>query len=165
MILTRTCLTLLAVAACAAGDAGAPPLPGLNPGQRPPGPFPEEMFKAADADGDGKVTLAEFTAQAEKRRHEERSKMFAVLDVNHDGSISKDEFLADPPVAPEGEKQGKRRMGPDPEEMFKRFDKNGDGVITSEEMVRRKGDGEKGGKDKGVNLPAPTPVPVPPAAH
>lgn len=41
---------------------------------------------AADADHDGKVSHAEFTAQAEAR--------FARLDANHDGQITADEMSA-----------------------------------------------------------------------
>lgn len=161
MTFHRTCLTLLAVAACVAGEAGPPPPagpPGMAPNHRP-GPSPEEIFKAADADGDGKVTLAELTAHVEKRRQEERAKVFEGMDANHDGSVSKEEFLAFEPPAPPGGKEGKRRPGPDPEEMFKRFDKNGDGIITAEEVARRKGDGEKGKGEKGDG-----PRPMPPVA-
>lgn len=168
MTISRLCLSLLACAVCGAGEAGPPPQPGPPggpPGHR--GPSPEEMFKAADVDADGQVTHAEFLAQFEKRRQEERGKVFELMDANHDGSVSKEEFATfEPPAPPEG-KEGRpgkpRRPGPDPEEMFKRFDRNGDGLITSDELGRkhdgergRGGDGERG---KGERDDGPRPLP------
>lgn len=131
-------LILLAAALCA-GDAEGPPQPGGD--KRPPGPSPEEMFQKADADKDGKVTLAELTASIEARMKSEREAMFAKIDANGDGQVSKEEFVAfEPPgppgpPGPDGEGKKKRR-GPDPAEMFKRHDRNGDGVITADEMKR-----------------------------
>lgn len=171
MIIHRTCLAILAVAACAAGEAGGPPQPGQggHPGQRPP---PEEIFKAADTNGDSKVTLAELTAYVDQRRADEMGKRFDAMDTNQDGSISKTEFIAFEPPGKEGGKDGKRRMGPDPEEMFKRFDRNGDGVITADELPRREGgkgergkgehgEGERGEGERGEGMRPKPPVQAP----
>src|SRR6478736_526514 len=57
------------------------------------------------------------------RRHDHHGGLFARLDANHDGSISKGENLG--PVAP-----GK---GPSKDEHFARMDKNGDGKIARSE--------------------------------
>jgi hypothetical protein len=47
---------------------------------KPPAPYPVvDWFKGADKDGDGKLTLAEFQADAER--------FFHVLDINKDGVI------------------------------------------------------------------------------
>ncbi|MBN8525932.1 MAG: EF-hand domain-containing protein [Planctomycetes bacterium] len=129
-------IAILAAAALAGGEAG-PDRPGSN-GNRPMGPSPEELFQKADADKDGKVTLAELTAALEGRMKAERASMFERMDANHDGNVSKEEFLAFEPPAPPGEDgQKKRRAGPDPEEMFKRMDRNGDGAITQDELPRK----------------------------
>jgi Ca2+-binding EF-hand superfamily protein len=63
-----------------------------------------QHFKAMDANGDGFVTKAEFDAareamhkKMEAKRGEHRAEMFAMLDKNHDGSLSKDEYMAPPP--------------------------------------------------------------------
>lgn len=159
-------LILLAAVLCA-GEGEGPPQPGGD--KRPPGPSPEEMFQKADADKDGKVTLAELTAAVEARMKSEREAMFAKIDANGDGQVSKDEFLAfEPPGPPGQDGEGKKkRRGPDPAELFKRHDRNGDGVITADEMKRPepregregkppKGDGKGEGKPpKGDDLLAP----------
>lgn len=44
------------------------------------------MLKRADTDGDGKISRAEYLAQADKR--------FARIDANGDGQITKDELAA-----------------------------------------------------------------------
>jgi Ca2+-binding EF-hand superfamily protein len=50
------------------------------------GPPPPPRIEQADSDGDGVVTLAEFTAMAEKH--------FAMADANRDGSVTADELQA-----------------------------------------------------------------------
>lgn len=141
-------LILLATALCAGEGppAGGPP----DHHKRPPGPSPEEMFQKADADKDGKVTLAELTAAVEGRMKIEREAMFARIDANGDGQVSKEEFLAFEPQAPPGaagEEGKKKRRGPDPAEIMKRHDKNGDGILTVDEMQRpERSDRPKDGK-------------------
>jgi len=172
-------LILLAAALCA-GDSqpqpGQGPGPGGPPGQRPPGPSPEELFQKADANKDGKVTLEELTAAVEARVKAEREALFARIDANGDGNVSKEEFLAFEPPGPQGPpgqgppgqgppgegppgqgppgegkgvRKQQRRGGPDPAEMFKRFDRNGDGIITADEVKRPEGREGREGRPEG----------------
>ena len=129
-----------------AGSASAHPM-----GMGGPGPGPK-----ADANRDGKMSLAEFQAS-----HLER---MMKLDTNQDSKISEAEFLAmkplmgsdgPPPPAPrpgmdkkskdhmdhkmgKGHKGHKRGMGPGHEEhqamMFDMLDRNDDGFITTDEV-------------------------------
>jgi hypothetical protein len=143
-----TMIALLAAAALIGGEAGAPPPREGPPGQRPGG-SPEELFQKADADKDGKVTLAELTAALEGHMRAEREGVFDRMDANHDGNVSKAEFLAFEPPAPPGEDgKPKKRRGPDPAEMFKHMDRNGDGVITSDELPRKREQGDDGGRKR-----------------
>jgi hypothetical protein len=136
---TLPCILCLFTALAAAegqGPGGFGP-PGQGPGgpsgQRPSHPPLSEMLKQADADGDGKVTLAEFVAAFERRRTEEKTKAFAQVDANGDGQITRDEFLAHEPTGPDGQ----RAPRPDPAELFKRLDRDGDGAIPVTEGERR----------------------------
>jgi len=70
-----------------------------------------EHFRKADANGDGFITPAEFDvaraamhAKFAERREDRRAELFAMLDKDHSGSLSKDEFMAPPPRrgGPEG---------------------------------------------------------------
>lgn len=143
-------LILLAAALCASeGEASSPP----GGERRPPGFSPEEMFQKADADKDGKVTLAELTTALDARMKSEREGMFARIDANGDGQVSKEEFLAFEPPGQDGDGK-KRRRGPDPAEMFKRHDRNGDGVITVDEVKRPDHrEGHEGKPPKGQGKP------------
>jgi Ca2+-binding EF-hand superfamily protein len=52
-------------------------------------------FTAADSDGDGKVSKAEFVAFAKSRMDEKAAtERFAALDKDKDGSLSREEFAA-----------------------------------------------------------------------
>ncbi|WFP76355.1 acid-shock protein [Mesorhizobium sp. WSM4906] len=81
----------------------------------------EKAFMAADTDGDGKVSLAEWTAFQEKRKAKgDPAKAFARMDTNKDGFVDKSEldaFLA---------------------KRFARLDKNGDGVLVADERPGHK---------------------------
>lgn len=154
----RTIPLIILAAALCAGEGEGPPVHAGGPGgpgeKRPPGPTPEELFQKADADQNGIVTLAELTAAVEARMRQEKEGVFARIDADGDGSISKAEFLAHEPEGrpgPDG-KPAKRR-GPDPAEMMKRLDRNGDGALTKDEMKRPSGregrDGKEGGEGKG----------------
>ena len=72
-----------------------------------------------DANGDGRITLAEMQAAREAR--------MLRADADHDGRISKAEFTA----AMQG-RFGQR--GASPEGLFSKMDLNGDGFITKEEI-------------------------------
>ncbi len=79
-----------------------------------------EHFQKADANKDGYVTQAEFDAAREAMKAkmgamhaEHRDKMFAMLDKDGNGSISKAEFDAAPPPHPRGpDGPGPDGMGP-----------------------------------------------------
>lgn len=107
---------LLAAAALMASAVHAQPM-----GQRqPPNP---------DANGDGKVTLAEFKAAGAERH----TRMFARMDANKDGKITQAEVDAAPkPGHTAGHKGGKggQRGG-----MVTRMDLNKDGAVTEAELT------------------------------
>ncbi|MBN9046577.1 MAG: EF-hand domain-containing protein [Rhizobiales bacterium] len=77
----------------------------------------EKAFMKADADHDGKISLAEWTAFRTKHNAKgDPSKFFKLIDTNHDGFIDHDEldaFLT---------------------KRFNHMDKNHDGVLTPDEM-------------------------------
>ena len=81
----------------------------------------EKAFMRADADNDGKVSLAEWTAfQTERKAKGDPAKSFARMDTNKDGFVDKvelDAFLA---------------------KRFARLDKNGDGVLGADERPGHK---------------------------
>lgn len=98
-------MLLAALATCATVVAGAAlAQEGPPPGMRMPAP--EDIFKRWDANGDGVVDKAEWTAAG---RPEDR---FAMIDADKDGKISLDEMKA------AFEKMRQRRMqqgdGPPP---------------------------------------------------
>jgi Ca2+-binding EF-hand superfamily protein len=53
---------------------------------------PEELFKKLDADGDGKVTLEEFTKDLKGKKKEAAEKKFKKADKNEDGALDPKEF-------------------------------------------------------------------------
>ena len=77
-----------------------------------------------DANGDGKITLAEFQASRVARTMR--------ADTDHDGKISKAEFTA--MVQKRMARQGDGGEAPDIDAMFDRQDINGDGFITKDEI-------------------------------
>lgn len=82
---------------------------------------PGQMGGRLDANGDGKVTLAEFKAGRPGMQR---------LDTNKDGKISKAEFAARPQrkAPPEGKAKG------DGSRMFGMLDANNDGFIDKAEL-------------------------------
>lgn len=87
----------------------------------------ERRFLAADTDGDGRVSKAEFLANA-KAGKGDPAKRFARLDSNGDGMLDKSEI--DAMLA----------------HRFQRMDTNGDGVLTAQERVAaRPGKGNRNG--------------------
>ncbi len=84
----------------------------------------------ADTDHDGRISLAEWTAWQEAHPgpngvHGDPARMFARLDLNHDGYITPDEIDA----------MAARR--------FARADANHDGVVTPEERAALRGGAEE----------------------
>lgn len=81
----------------------------------------EKAFMRADTDGDGKVSLAEWTAfQTGRKAKGDPARSFARMDANKDGFIDKlelDAFLA---------------------KRFAKLDKNGDGVLGADERPGHK---------------------------
>src|SRR5476649_927878 len=94
--------TAIATSACAQRDRGPP----------------------IDANGDGKITLAEYQASRVTRTMR--------ADTDHDGKISKAEFTA--MVQKRMARQGDGGEAPDIDAMFDRQDIDGDGFITKDEI-------------------------------
>lgn len=100
----------------------------------------ERMFDAADADGDGLVTEAEFMAAEPPRGRRGRgpaggefaddvhAEMFKALDTDGDGQISEAEFARLREVMHEVMKA----------RLFARLDSDGDGVLTRAELSARR---------------------------
>ena len=86
-------------------------------------------FETLDADGNGEVTQAEITAQAEAR--------FAEADTNGDGNLSAEELTA------RADAKSQERMERRIAKMIERRDANGDGVLSADEM---RPDAERAGR-------------------
>ena len=85
-----------------------------------------QRMMAADTDGDGKISRAEFAAQAQARGGtHDPARIFDRLDINHDGYLDKGEIHAAL------------------EQRFQRLDANKDGVITAEERAAMRGRGHR----------------------
>lgn len=150
-----------AMAALLAGVAFAQPAP--RPDGPPPAPKTRaelqakitERFKQADTNGDGFVTKAEADAARAKmreafaeRRAERKADRFAALDRNHDGSLSKEEYMAPPPGKdkdargpgrrdgkPGGHRGGRMHGGGWMGNWFDRMDANKDGKVSLAEAL------------------------------
>lgn len=77
-------------------------------------------FETLDADGNGEITQAEMTAQAEAR--------FAEADTNGDGNLSVEELTA------RADAKSAERMQRRIARMIENRDANGDGMLSAEEM-------------------------------
>ncbi len=92
----------------------------------------KQMFAHMDANGDGKLDPSD----REARRSERREAMFAALDKDADGSISREEFMAFDHQGP-----GKMHHRPDGERghpgmmMMQKADTDNDGSISEAEFV------------------------------
>lgn len=82
----------------------------------------DTRFAELDSNGDGEVTLDEFTARAEGRAGERAQAIFARLDADGDGVLSRDVI-----------EQGQR--GPSAARMIERLDTDGDGAVSAEEFA------------------------------
>lgn len=79
---------------------------------------------SADSDGDGAVSIAEFTAAATERAERRASRVFARLDDDGDGLVTSTEL----------EESRKSRRA---DRFFDRFDADGDGAVSREEMRKK----------------------------
>jgi hypothetical protein len=80
----------------------------------------EKAIMAADTDGDGKISLLEWTAFQARNVKGDPAKSFARIDSNHDGFIDRaelDAFFA---------------------KRFAKLDKNADGILTADELPGHK---------------------------
>ncbi len=100
----------------------------------------DERFATADADKDGKLTVAEVAAEIARLRSERMAeRLISRLDTNEDGVLTADEV-------------SKSRS-----KMFALLDKNDDGKIVKSEMpnrdrgMRKHGKGWFGGNDENAN--------------
>ena len=137
---------LAALLVTAAGMALAQSGPGMMGGMRDGGPM--AGFAQFDADGDGRVTVAEVEAS--------RAARFAALDSDGNGQVSRQEYM-DHAAAQAGERAGtmfdrldadgdgtlsrdaieaRRGSGPDAARMIARFDADGDGAVTEAELAQ-----------------------------
>ncbi|MBN8552285.1 MAG: EF-hand domain-containing protein [Caulobacterales bacterium] len=127
-----------------------------------------QRFDSGDANRDGTVTAEEMRAGMEARRTERRGEMFARMDANGDGAISRAEFDARPQRGGDAERGGRRgghhgwrrggrghggggELAADgvtraeaqtrAESRFERMDRNNDGFLTQEDRQGRGGRG------------------------
>ncbi len=125
--------------AAPAPAATAPPVATAPPQVHAPGrPGPEEMFKQADTDNNGALSLEEFKAIQGRMRerppmpnHRQNLVSFVQRwDKDKDGKVSMEEFKTAMPKAPE--------------QRFTLMDKNKDGAITADDAPEGPG-GDMGG--------------------
>ncbi|KAL9269403.1 putative calcium-binding protein CML10 [Drosera capensis] len=96
----------------------------------------EEAFKLMDKDHDGKISRSELThvlvstgiITSRERTLSEAEAMMRVLDVDGDGCVSLDEFMA---IKSEDDDEDEELR-----EVFRVFDVNGDGRISAEELYQ-----------------------------
>ncbi|PTV96658.1 EF hand domain-containing protein [Rhodobacter aestuarii] len=142
----------------------APPAPGPGPMDMVSGPFPRFDLKSFDADGDGKVTLAEIEAK--------RAATAKAMDTDGDGLLSAEELVAaemvqiedrvaarvkDRIAAQDSDGDGKLSAAelaspPLPTRIFDRLDRDNDGAVSTEELrmaeARMKDRFDRGGDDR-----------------
>ena len=137
-----------------------------------------EMWKKADTDGDGFLSLAEFSAMERPGRlpPEKRGEIFKRIDKNNDGRIGASEMPKGPPrgmppleqvdfdkdgriVFAEFQKLGFVERLPEERQrgLFARMDRDGDGALTPKDHPPRDGrrDGKGGPEGKGPRWPNP----------
>jgi hypothetical protein len=129
-----------------------------------------QRFDRGDANRDGTITAEEMRAGMQARHTERRGEVFARMDTNGDGSISRAEFDARPERGGDAERGGRggghhrggrgRGGGGElaadgvtraeaqarAEARFSRMDRNDDGFLTQEDRQGR-GDRRRGGQD------------------
>lgn len=101
----------------------------------------DARFAEIDANGDGDVTEAEFLAHAEANAATRAARIFARLDADGDGVLSRDVLEA----------RGGKRMG-GLERLIDRFDADGDGGLDEAEFETARAElRERGGPRWGRN--------------
>jgi Ca2+-binding EF-hand superfamily protein len=103
------------------------------------------LFQKADVNGDGLLSAQEYYRILKEHgidcSHNEIVQMIQIADKDHDGFISREEFLGDPPkdhaadaaaAATAAAEAAEKRV----ERAFNVFDKNNDGYITKAEMLK-----------------------------
>lgn len=94
-----------------------------------------ERYSQTDTDGDGSLTLEEFTAGAPQGAPDNIEDIFSQLDTNGDGGLSEDEFLAGPKGhRPPQSSPLSGDMQQQLAEMFQSVDEDGDGFLSLEEF-------------------------------
>lgn len=92
----------------------------------------ERLRRGADADGDGRVSPAEYIAYFAQEVNvrlyldELREQLLKMMDTDGDGRISRDEYVANSRVAGAPEAYAT--------DLFGRLDRNGDGYLSREEL-------------------------------
>lgn len=95
---------------------------------------PSKVFKSLDANGDGVVSQSEFESKSHGRPN--AAQAFKARDVDGDGVISEDEFAT-----------ARQRRSPD--DVFQKRDVNGDGQLTQDEFCGGPRGGRRGGAGRG----------------
>jgi Ca2+-binding EF-hand superfamily protein len=121
---------------CAAAIAACVAVPVTAQEKKPPPEqqkkrTPEQVFGRLDANGDKKLSLAEFQG---KREAEQAKKLFDAKDADKDGSLTFDEYKTQPAAAKTAPDKPQRT----PEETFARLDSNGDKQVTFDEFKRKR---------------------------
>jgi len=98
----------------------------------------EAAFRRADANGDGYISADEYYTILKDHgvecTHEEILQIMQIADKDHDGKISKEEFIGEAGASPTSSK--KMDAEAKAEIAFKAFDKNHDGFVTKSEMMK-----------------------------
>lgn len=103
------------------------------------------IFSVIDDDGDGSITLKEMTAHMTKSGYAEEAvaKIFGKLDINSDGSVSKEEFraglvryspLRSAPVFGNYNSQFLKEIHEDADAVFRSVDRDNNGDISKKEL-------------------------------
>ena len=97
----------------------------------------DNRFADLDSNGDGQVSEAEFIAHSQAQAAERASAMFARLDADGDGALSRDVLEA---------RQGNDRMA---SRMIERADTDNSGGVSAEEFeaIKERMADRRGGKD------------------
>merc|ERR1719431_329172 len=98
----------------------------------------QQLFRILDKDGDGNITQEEMRACGSRFNAQEIEAIFAIGDVDNDGAISLNEFIA--VMCPSastvvGRLSKTYKNSEEIKQCFKKLDKNNDGQISKQEMA------------------------------